>query len=112
MTQTENSEKNSLLQSRRLLVRARQVTIRFKQLELQRFQEALRAFEEIERLDPELASLASVILKGRGNAASWFGAHIEASDIVTPWQCIAEGKIEWVSKALLEVSEVQGDIVH
>lgn len=103
MTQIENSANDSLLQSRRLLVRARQVTIRFKQLELQRFQEALRAFEEIERFDPELANLAIEVLKGRGNAASWFAAHLESSDIVSPWQCIADGRVVWVRQALASI---------
>jgi hypothetical protein len=87
-----------------LQVRARHSVARFKQLELQRYQEALRAFEDVERFDPDLANLAIEILKGRGNAVSWFAAHIDASDIAIPWQCIAEGKADWVRKALMAAS--------
>ena len=83
--------------------KAHTIAIRFRQIELNRYQEALRAFEELEKFDPELAQLASQALHGRGNAAAWLAAHIEASDIKTPWECIADGNLDWVRMVLSAV---------
>ena len=83
--------------------KAHTIAIRFKQIELNRHQEALRAFEELEKFDLELAQLACQALQGRGNAAAWLAAHIEASDIKTPWECIADGNLDWVRMVLSAV---------
>jgi len=79
-----------------LLTAAKRIAGKLADNEIERRRIAVESFAILEQEDPKTAKLALKVFVDRDKAADWLTDSIRSLGELTPWQCIADGKVEQV----------------
>lgn len=79
---------------------AQKIVTRLRTWEREYRHVALEVYTLVEQGDEETAKLALEVFGHRNRAALWFGDRVESLGNKTPWECLAEGRVEDVRRIL------------